>query len=176
MSDALQYLDNLGPLPRMVVEGRKLLGTLEKPGLANNPTIMGWAKELGLGKVYTADSVPWCGLFMALVAHRAGKDRPANPLWALNWSTWGEPAGQPCLGDVLVFVRDGGGHVTMYVGEDHNGYYQVLGGNQSDSVCVTKIRKARLHAARIPPFQSAMPASRRPIIINGWGRISENEA
>jgi uncharacterized protein (TIGR02594 family) len=175
-ADALQYLDKLAPLPRMVTEARPLLGTLEKPGLANNPTILAWAKELGLEHGYTADSVPWCGLFMALVAHRAGKAPPLNPLWALNWCHFGLPAGQPCLGDVLVFMRNGGGHVGMYVGEDHAGYYRVLGGNQSDKVCVERIAKSRLHDARIPPFNIGMPESRHPIILDGWGRISENEA
>jgi uncharacterized protein (TIGR02594 family) len=139
-------------------------------------TIMAWAAELGLAQVYTADAVPWCGLFMALVAKRAGKAPPAGPLWALNWSNWGAPAGQPCLGDVLVFVRDGGGHVALYAGEDRQGYYHTLGGNQGDKVCLTRIPKARLHAARIPPFQVQMPESRVPIILNSAGQISEGEA
>jgi uncharacterized protein (TIGR02594 family) len=176
MTDALSYLDDLGTLPKMVSEARKLLGVVEVPGASNSPTIMGWAAEVGLGRVYTADSVPWCGLFMALVAQRAGKELPANPLWALNWSHFGSAAGQPCLGDVLVFVREGGGHVGMYVGEDRAGCYHVLGGNQSDKVCVTRIAKTRLHAARIPPFRIQMPESREPIILNAAGKLSENEA
>jgi uncharacterized protein (TIGR02594 family) len=176
MSDALSYLDDLGALPRMVNEGRKLLGTVETPGPGNNPVIMGWAQELGLSRVYTADAVPWCGLFMALCATRAGKTPPAGPLWALNWMNFGTPAGQPCLGDVLVFVREGGGHVAMYVGEDRDGYYHTLGGNQSDRVCVERIPKARLHGARKPPFAIQMPESREPIILSANGQISTSEA
>jgi uncharacterized protein (TIGR02594 family) len=173
---ALSYLNDLGTLPKMVTEAGKLIGTLETPGPGNNPLIMSWAGELGLRGVYTADSVPWCGLFMALVATRAGKAPPASPLWALNWANWGAPAGQPCLGDVLVFVREGGGHVTMYVGEDRQGYYHCLGGNQSDKVCITRIPKVRLHAARIPPFKLQMPESREPIILDASGAISTSEA
>lgn len=176
MPDTLAYLDRLGQLPKMVSEARKLLGTVETPGPRNNPSIMAWATELGLQRVYTADSVPWCGLFMALVASRSRKPLPDNPLWALNWMHFGTTAGQPCLGDVLVFVRDGGGHVGMYVGEDRNGYYHVLGGNQSDQVCVTRIAKTRLHGARRPPFQVAMPASCRPIVLDARGIVSMNEA
>lgn len=176
MPDALSYLDDLGTLPKMVTEGRKLLGVVETPGPGNSPIIMGWAKELGLSRVYTADAVPWCGLFMALCATRAGKTPPANPLWALNWANFGTPAGQPCLGDILVFTRNGGGHVAMYVGEDRGGYYHTLGGNQSDKVCVTRIAKARLHTARKPPFAIQMPESREPIILNASGQISEGEA
>jgi hypothetical protein len=79
MPDALSYLSDLGTLPQMVTEARKLLGTLETQGPDDNPTIMGWARDLGLSRVYTADSVPWCGLFMATVATRAGKVTAAEP-------------------------------------------------------------------------------------------------
>lgn len=172
----ISYLDGLGTLPRMVQEARPLIGTLEVQGPGNSPTIMAWAAEVGLKHSYTADAVPWCGLFMALVATRAGKMPPTGPLWALNWMNFGSPAGQPCLGDVLVFVRPGGGHVTMYVGEDRDGYYHCLGGNQSDSVSVERIAKYRLHGARRPPFNAQMPASCKPIILDATGAISTDEA
>jgi uncharacterized protein (TIGR02594 family) len=113
-----RWLNSLGQLPRMTEEALKLLGTIETPGAANNPAIMAWAAEVGLARVYTADAIPWCGLFMAVVAHRAGKDLPSSPLWALSWAKFGTDAGQPRLGDVLTFVRDGGGHVAQYIGED----------------------------------------------------------
>lgn len=162
------------PGPKMLLEGLKLYGTLEAPGVANNPTILAWAKEVGLAASYTADSIPWCGLFMALLAKRAGKPLPRKPLWALDWATWGQDAGQPEIGDVLVFVRDGGGHVALYVGEDA-GAYHVLGGNQGDAVTITRIAKARLRAAR-HLYEIGEPANARPIILAATGAISENEA
>lgn len=170
------YLDKLSVLPRMIVEARKLLGTVERAGAANSPTIMAWAKEVGgkVGDVYTADSIAWCGLFMAVVAKRAGKTIPTDPLWALNWSRFGVAAGQPGLGDVLTFVRDGGGHVALYVGED-GGAYHVLGGNQSDRVCFARIAKARLHSVRRPVYTNA-PATVRPYVVTGGGVLSVNEA
>lgn len=161
------------PGPKMLVEALKLIGTVETPGAANNPTIMGWAREVGVAKVYTADSVPWCGLLMAVVAKRAGKPLPTSPLWALSWSQWGNPGGQPRLGDVLTFKRDGGGHVALYVGEDKSTYH-VLGGNQSDKVCITRILKTRLHAVR--RLYNVMPANCRPIVLVSSGAVSENEA
>jgi hypothetical protein len=42
------------------------------------------------------------------------------------------------LGDVLAFVRNGGGHVGLYVDEDASAYH-VLGGNQSDRVSITRV-------------------------------------
>lgn len=171
---AYRWLETIQP-PRMVVEGLKLLGTIETPGKGNNPAIIGWAKEVGLERVYTADSIPWCGLFMAVVAHRADKTIPAQPLWALNWAKFGVEAGQPCLGDVLTFTREGGGHVALYLGEDDRCYH-VLGGNQSDAVTITRIEKKRLYRARRPVWQIAQPASVRPYVLQPTGAVSINEA
>lgn len=169
------WLDTLSPLPRMIVEARKLLGTKELSGAPNNPVIMAWATECGtdVKKVYTADSVPWCGLFMAVVAKRAGKTPPTGPLWALNWGKFGEPAGHPGLGDVLTFIRPEGGHVALYIGEDQTTYH-VLGGNQTDQVCFTRMDKTRLRAARRPLYMS-MPTTVKPYIVEAKGGISTNE-
>ncbi|APF36710.1 hypothetical protein BOQ54_04715 [Chelatococcus daeguensis] len=164
------------PGPKMIVEALKLFGTMEKPGAANNPTIVAWAKEVGgeVADVYKADSIPWCGLFMAVVAKRAGKELPKHPLWALSWSAFGAKAPAPALGDVLVFTRSGGGHVGLYVGEDASAFH-VLGGNQSDRVCITRIAKARLYAARRPLYR-VEPANVRPIHLEATGALSLNEA
>lgn len=178
-------------LPKMLAEGLKLLGTKELSGARNNPVILSWAKEVGLENKYTADETPWCGLFAALVACRAGKPRsklPKNPLWALNWAKWGNDAGQPELGDVLVFTRHGGGHVGLYVGEDDpvefaiasnlrgplETCYHVLGGNQSNEVSIKRIEKSRLYAAR-NLFEIGEPPSSRPILLKPFGEISSNE-
>lgn len=169
-----EWLGSVGTLPKMVSEALKEYGTVETPGSANNAKIMAWAKEVGLKNVYTADSVPWCGLFIKLVAERAGKKAVKDPLWALNWSSFGNKIGQPCLGDVLTFTRDSGGHVGLYIGEDKDTYH-VLGGNQSDSVSVTRIYKKRLHSARRPIYSIGQPASVRPYILKTTGAISSNE-
>lgn len=163
------------PGPNMLLEALKLLGTTEVVGERDSPIIIAWAKECGLAASYSADSVPWCGLFMAVCAKRAGWDIPAKPLWALNWGNWGVDAGQPELGDVLTFVRPGGGHVALYVGEDAN-HYHVLGGNQSDRVSIMRIEKLRLRAARRPEWKIAEPPNRRVVILAPVGSISRDEA
>lgn len=161
-----EWIDRVGVLPLTISTGLKLVGTIETPGAGNNPTIMAWAKETGLARVYTADSVPWCGLFAAVVCMRAGKPVPEGPLWALNWAKVGEKAGQPVFGDVLVFVRPGGGHVGFYVGEDST-HYHVLGGNQSDKVSIARVAKSQLRSARRLPFKSNLPASAKPYVLKG---------
>ncbi len=171
-----EWLGTVGPLPKVIEEALKEYGTLETPGTRNNPKILQWANEVGLKAIYTADSIPWCGLFVATICKRAGKPRPAAPLWALNWAEYGRRVGQPQLGDILVFTRESGGHVAFYVGEDKTTYH-VLGGNQSDSVSITRIYKRRLYAAVRPPFFLKMPKSSRPYIISETtGAVSSNEA
>ena len=95
---AYGWIDDLRPLPRILEEARKLYGTFEVPGPADNPAILGWAKETGLSKVYNDDAIPWCGLFMAVVAKRAGKPVVEGPLWARNWTKFGKPADRAQLG------------------------------------------------------------------------------
>jgi len=170
-----EWLGTVGVLPRTIQEGLKLLGTVERPGPASNPVIMGWANELGLASTYSDDAVPWCGLFAAIVTKRAGKIIPGAPLWARNWLNFGSAPHVAGLGDVLVFQRPGGGgHVALYVAEDA-GAYHVLGGNQSDAVTIARIAKARCIGARRPAY-SSQPASVKPYRVAAGGALSTNEA
>lgn len=161
-------------LPKIITEGLKLYGTEEAPGKVSNATIMKWAKEVGLEHTYSADSIPWCGLYVAYVVHKSGRSPIANPLWARNWANWGKASGTASLGDILVFVRDGGGHVGFYIAEDDTAYH-VLGGNQSDEVNITRIAKNRCIAIRSPIYTNR-PASAKPYRVKGTGTLSVNEA
>jgi uncharacterized protein (TIGR02594 family) len=158
------------PGPRMLVEMLRLLGTVEAPGAADNPVILGWAQEIGVA--YAHDEIAWCGLTIAVAAKRAGWEyRPhGNPLWARNWADWGEPAaGGAMLGDVLVFPRaGGGGHVAMYVGEDALAYH-ILGGNQGDRVSIARKSKAPILAIRRPSYPHMRPANVRKVMLSGTG-------
>lgn len=161
------------PAPRLIIEGLKEFGVKEVPGDGDNPVILSWAKEVGLERSYREDIVPWCGLYMAVIAKRAGKDVPATPLWARSWAHWGYPSPEAQLGDVLVFTRGGGGHVGLYVGED-SACYHVLGGNQSDMVCITRILKSRCIAVR-RQYTYGPPKNVRRIVLEASGEISRNE-
>lgn len=79
------------------------------------------------------------------------------------------------LGDILVFKRDGGGHVGFYVAEDKD-YYHVLGGNQSDSVNITRIAKYRCVGIRRCDWKTAQPNAVKKYIVEASGKISTNEA
>jgi len=159
------------PAPKMLLNALNLFGVKEAIDGDDNPVILDWAVECGI-KGYNHDSIAWCGLFIAVVAKRSGKPIPENPLWARNWAAWGEASPKE-LGAVLVFARDGGGHVGLYVGEDSDCYH-VLGGNQSDSVCIARLRKDRLIACRT--MYKIKPSNVRPVWLQAAGAISSNEA
>lgn len=140
--------------PAWLLAARAKLGTREASGPANSPTIMGWAKRLGtkaLGILYNADSVPWCGLFVAACMQEVGLPTAPIAVRASAWANYGQRLRFERLapGAIIVFQRPGGGHVGFYVGEDADAYH-VLGGNQGDAVTVARIDKARCIAARWP--------------------------
>jgi len=162
--------------PNLIIEAIKLIGTKEIVGTSHNQVIIKWAKELELEKIYTSDEIPWCGLFVAIVCKRAGKEVVLNPLWAKNWLKFGTHEPVAMLGDILVFERDsGGGHVGFYVGEDIDCYH-VLGGNQGNMVSVVRILKTRCIGIRRPIWKIAQPKSVRVIKLEKTGEISQNEA
>lgn len=124
---------------------------------------------------YSDDDIPWCGLFAAIVAHRAGKLVPEGPLWARNWLKFGSAVAKSTLGDVLVFPRPGGGgHVAFYIGEDKT-MLHVIGGNQGNRFSITRIAKARCIGVRQPDYNAA-PASVRPFMLAAAGALSRNDA
>jgi uncharacterized protein (TIGR02594 family) len=166
--------------PRIMMEAIKFFAVKEVAGPKHNPIIMEWADRLGLKKIYTSDEIPWCGLFMAIVVHNAGLERPfpaSSSLAAVSWLKFGTPIhiGQACFADVLVFKRPGGHHVGLYVGEDKL-YFYVLGGNQSDMVGFTRIEKARCIGVRRTKWKIAQPDNIKKVFLNGFVPISKNEA
>ncbi len=160
--------------PRILVQAVKQLGVKEIVGKQHNPIILNWARELKLSSVYNADEIPWCGLFIGYCCHMAGLEVINKPLWALSWSNWGTEVTEAMLGDVLTFKRNGGGHVGIYVGEDDT-YFHVLGGNQGNSVSVSRIAKSRLYKARRTAWKVAQPLNVRKVQLEPKGVITTNE-
>lgn len=161
--------------PRIIQEALPFLGLQEFEGARHNAVVLNWAKQVGVGKSYSNDEIPWCGLFVAMAVKRAGFKPVASPLWARNWANFGKPSSQPGLGDVLVFSRGTGGHVGFYIADDKT-HFHVLGGNQSNAVTITRLDKKRLLACRRPTWKIALPASVKPYRVAATGVVSTNEA
>lgn len=165
--------------PVWMREAQRYLGLKEIAGPASNTTIMSWAKRAGkswIASFYTNDDIPWCGLFVnnAVSVTLPKEVLLANPLSALAWAKFGIELNAPVVGAILVFKRPGGGHVGFYVGEDAT-HYHVLGGNQNNSVSITRIAKDRLVAIRYPRT-GGEPIGGRVKLTAAGARVSSNEA
>lgn len=159
--------------PRWLTVARKYIGVAEIPGPRENATIQSWLRKLK--SWIKSEDVPWCGTFVAAVMQEAGLPYPREFPRAKAWADYGSRLQTHVLapGAILVFVRDGGGHVGFYVGEDSANYH-VLGGNQGNAVSVTKISKSRLLASRWPKGE---PVIGKPVLLAMDGRpVSRNEA
>ena len=164
--------------PSWLIEARRYMGLREVAGPASNPTILGFAQKLGgwVASYYKNDDTPWCGLFVGNIMATALPHEvlPGNPLSAQAWASFGRGLPRGATGAILVFVRPGGGHVGFYVGEDAEAYH-VLGGNQSNSVSITRVAKARLLATRWPLTASGPDGG--PVRLTTAGvRLSTQEA
>lgn len=88
----------------------------------------------------------WCAAFVnAVLAELSipGSESVSNsPLTAQSFLQWGRRVGHPQVGDIVILPRGTEiwqGHVGFYYGTEYrNGrmYYQILGGNQSNSVTI----------------------------------------
>lgn len=170
-------------------------GTLEGAGTANNPKIINWADIVARKAAaqynnwaadwYNKDSVPWCGLFMALCVVDTNRKPVGNYLSALAWADFGNPVqfkgreglrlNEIKVGDVAVFVRNGGGHVAIVVGVTSDGKAIVcIGGNQDNAVNIKQFPIGRLYAVRRPPYK-VTPAGARHVRLTSTGVVSRNE-
>lgn len=129
-------------------EAKKWIGIKE---MNNNPKVLNFATIVGgdVAQDYNDTSIPWCGLFIAFCMAQIGVVPVETPLWARNWAKFGTHLDVPAYGCIIVFARGNAGHVGFYMGENSD-YYFVLGGNQSDSVCLTQVAKNRAIAYRWP--------------------------
>ena len=167
--------------PPWLAIARTKIGTKEMPGPGNNPTIMQWAKDARdwLGVAYSADSVPWCGLFVSKCVAQAGFKAPRRFIGvrASQWATWGDEipltTPRPPIGTIAVLQRPGGGHVFILSGVTVDGRLVGVGGNQQDMVTEASFSRGRLVALRWPPgVARAAPA---PVLRGPFG-LSTREA
>lgn len=184
-----EALDKIAPPPSVLKVApwlatmRALTGTKEAPGSKDNPFIIEMAHEIvrrypdlkGTVGWYNHDSIPWCGLDMGYVMALNGIKPVSAPLSALAWASFGVSLKAPTPGAVLVYSRSGGGHVTLYESEDAT-YYYCRGGNQADSINVTKIPKSRAIKAIRWPSGVPLPTAGRKLGATGNAVNAGSEA
>ncbi len=125
--------------------------------------------KLGRGTIGDPSKVPWCGDFVETCIAVTLPDEvlPTNPYAAINWLSFGKQV-TPSYGAIMVFHRGDPsswlGHVGFYVGEETS-YYHILGGNQSNSVSITKVAKNKLRAG----------GSRWPLSVPYSGKVVKSD-
>jgi uncharacterized protein (TIGR02594 family) len=107
------------------------LGTCEIPGVANNPRIVEY-HSITIGGA-SPDEVPWCSSFACWCMERAHIQSPRSKR-AVDWLVWGTQC-EIRRGAVAIFERVGGHHAAFVLDWDSSLLY-ILGGNQSDHVCI----------------------------------------
>lgn len=160
--------------PAWLTEARKHIGVREIKGAKHEPRILAWWKAIKRGGIKT-DEVPWCAAFVGGCLEAVGQ--PSSRFEsAKSYLSWGEGIAFPCLGAVVVFTRDGGGHVGFVVGKDAKGNLMVLGGNQGDAVNIKPFAMTRVAGFRVPRGH-LVPAEHYTLpILASDGRLSVNEA
>ena len=121
-------------------------GITESPGSLDNPEVLKYYESVDIPEYMKHDSTAWCSAFVNWCCKEAGKPYSGKAN-AKSWLNIGKEVDKPDLGDICIFWRENinswKGHVGFYVNEDEHGIY-LLGGNQSNRVCILKYSKHQL--------------------------------
>jgi hypothetical protein len=123
--------------PLWLSAARARLGTREAAGTANSPAILTWAKKLGtkvLGMIYNADSVPWCGVFVAYCLAEDGIKAPPVAVRAMSWRRGDSLSAQSAWRQELSWCSSATAAATSA---------STLGRTQSLTTCSVAIRATR---------------------------------
>lgn len=136
------------------------IGTKEKVGSPDNPRIAEYLLTTNLSKADASnDETAWCSAFVNWCMEKA-KYAGTDSALARSWLRWGKSIEKPIKGCIVVFSRSGSpvfGHVGFYLSEDSD-TIKVLGGNQSNSVCIQDYSKRRVLGYRLPVEPADLPA------------------
>jgi len=130
-------------LANFLQEAFKEMNVKEIAGKNHNPRVLQYHNATSLKA--STDEVPWCSSFVNFIAQKCG-DKGTNSAAARSWEKWGKKLSKPVPGCIVVFSRGSNpafGHVAFYLYESNNNIY-VLGGNQSNKVCIAPYAKSRL--------------------------------
>lgn len=160
--------------PQWLSIARRDIGNSETLGPNDSPFIRSMLERLS---ALWLRGQPWCGGAVANWISQCGLGLPKNWFRAKAWLEWGVILSGPCVGAVVVFERERGGHVGFVVGRDTRGRLLVLGGNQGDMVKVSPFDVGRAVGYRWPEGinHPAVGWSELPVLA-ATGPVSTNEA
>lgn len=126
------------------------IGVKEVVGSGDNPRIVEYLRSTNLDAPSASeDETPWCSAFANWCVEASGY-AGTDSAWARSWLNWGQRTTTPKVGSIVVFSRGvSSGHVAFFVSRTAT-QIKVLGGNQSDSVCIQNYPASRLLGFRDP--------------------------
>lgn len=154
-----------------VSEACKLIGHAEVKGPRHSPEILQMWRDIRRGGIRD-DETPWCAAFVGSMLERAGI-RSSRFESARSYLDWGQHLALPVPGCIVVFTRQGGGHVGFAVGRDQSGNLLILGGNQADAVNIRAFPVSRVTGYRWP---AGVPVPTEPLPVLSPAQLSEREA
>lgn len=148
--------------PIWLTKAREHIGLREIKGERHSPEILQFWRDIKRGGI-KSDEAAWCAGFVGAMLERSGLQSTRFES-AKSYLTWGTPLSAPALGAVVVFEREGGGHVGFVAGiEVGSGNLLVLGGNQGDEVNIRAFPRSRVAGYRWPLGQP-MPGFSVPVL------------
>lgn len=129
------------PTAYAIAQAELAIDVREIAGPENNPRIVLYHGTTSGGAA--PDETAWCSSFINYCVEQAGR-KGTDSKWAKSWhdNNWGQVVtDDPRTGDIVVWRRQSasmdGGHVGFFVGNVGDGIIRVLGGNQSNRVCIS---------------------------------------
>lgn len=147
-----------------VAEAKKHIGLSEIKGPQHRAEILQFWKDIKRGGIKD-DETPWCAAFVGAMLERVGV-KSSRFESAKSYLQWGRTLSEPVAGCIVVFTREGGGHVGFLMGKDKEGNLLVLGGNQKDAVNVREFPVARATGYRWP-LEIPVPVGDLPVFADG---------
>jgi uncharacterized protein (TIGR02594 family) len=137
--------------PEWIKIAYKERGQTEIPGPQENPRIVEYFATIGEKANYRDDVDDWASAFVEWSFNKAGIDGPKNDD-PFAWLRWGEKVDHPRFGCVAVLSFSGLRHVGFFF-SDNGESILVLGGNQDDTVNVSRYSKSDVVGYRCPTGQ-----------------------
>lgn len=136
--------------PPWLIEALRLNGMKEVAGSKHNPEVVKLFAEVGHAGVQD-DETAWCAAFVGAMLGRGGY-AGTGKLNARSYLDYGTTPAKPQRGDIVVFPRGGSewqGHVA-FVAKVDDQYVYAFGGNQANSVNVTRFSRGKVLGFRRP--------------------------
>lgn len=136
---------------------------------ANNRIIACYKSQ---GFNLSSDSTPWCAAFAGAIMKRAGIES-LKTLSSLAYRGFGTPVdlndkSKWRLNDIVVFSRQGGGHIGFFRGYNpSNGSVLIAGGNQSDNLTEVGFKAGGMPIVSVSRAWKVPPEYDKPVTYSG---------